>query len=64
MLYPNVIFIDSHSYLPLVDIIQHCLANNNHYYDIKNYTKEFDTSNVKYIWDSNHVKDVIKKMHK
>ena len=59
-----MVSIDGHSYVLLVEIIQDCLANNNPYYDLKNCTKEFDANNIKFIWDSKHVKNIIKDIHK
>ena len=57
--HPSVHNIDGHSYVPLSEIIQDCLANNNPVCDLKTISKKYDNWNVQHIWDSKNVKSII-----
>ena len=57
--HPNIHNIDGHSYVPLSEIIQDSLANDNPICDLKTISKEYNENEVKNIWDSKNVKSII-----
>ena len=50
--HPNILNVDGHSYIPISEIVQDCLANDNSICDLKNVSKKYNENEVKYIWDS------------
>ena len=60
--HPNVVNVDGHSYVPLSEILQDCLANGNSICDLKKCSKEFNENNVRHISDSKHVKIIINEI--
>ena len=61
--YPNILNVDHHSYVPMVEIIQDCLANNNPVCDMGTCPSQYNPNNVKYIWESKVVTDLIKEIN-
>ena len=57
--HPNILNIDGHSYVPLSEIVQDCLANGNFVCDLKQCSKEYDENNVQHISDCKNVKSII-----
>lgn len=57
--HPNILNVDGHSYVPISEIVQDCLANDNPICDLKNISEEYNENEVKYIWDSKNVKSIV-----
>ena len=57
--HPNIVSIDGHSYVPISEVIQDCLANDNPICDLKNVSKIYNEEEVQHIWDSKNVKSIV-----
>ena len=61
--YPNVLNVDNHSYVPMNEIIQDCLANSNPVCYLRTCSSKYNPNNVKHIWESKFVTDLIKEIN-
>ena len=62
--YPNILDVDHHSYVPLTEVIQDCLANDHNVCDLNKCVLEPDNINnrVEKIWESRIATEIIEKI--
>lgn len=61
--HPNIVSVDGHSYVPVSEIVQDCLANDNPICDLKNVSNVYNEAEVQHIWDSKNVKSIINSIN-